>query len=142
MHWGYDARGNRVDQTNRADTPPYASVTWTYDAADRMASRTADGPEGTITTTYDRLARPLSVEGDDGAETDYGYGLTGASRSDPSGEYDVTLDNAGRQISICLPVPGLIGDPCQEYDTYWRADGLSWGVSAILRELRLHRPLV
>ena len=150
VHWGYDARGNRVDQTNRADTPPYASITWTYDAANRMTSRTADGatvsytydgagnqltadgPEGTISATYDRLARPLSVEGDDGAETDYGYGLTGASRSDPSGEYDVTLDNAGRQTSICLPVPGLIGDPCQEYDTYWRADGLSWGVSAIL----------
>ena len=139
IYWGYDARGNRVDQTNRADTPPYASITWTYDGADRLTGRTADGATveygydelghlasaessaGTISATYDRLGRPLEIEGDDEALTSYAYDDADPQRDDPSGEYAFSLDRLGREMSLAVPDPNALLS--QPYSLAWRADG-------------------
>ena len=76
--WVYNALGQRVSQSQRGH-PSQTLITWTYDAAGRMATRVAGGDttgyvyddngnrtsatdsSGIITITYDRLNRPLSV---------------------------------------------------------------------------------
>ena len=98
--WVYDELGQRVRQENRSDPPQTSSVTWVYDAAGRMTSRTADNvtttytydadgnkltaSDGTltITATYDRLNRVLTVDDEDAgtlADTTYAYDLTSPS---------------------------------------------------------------
>jgi YD repeat-containing protein len=48
LAWTYDALGNRVTQRNRTDAIPTYSVTWSYDPAGRILTRSADS----VTTTY------------------------------------------------------------------------------------------
>lgn len=135
--WRYDERGNRVAQTNRADTSPTSpTVTWTYDGADRMVSRLADGetitfaydangnrisaygPEGEITSTFDRLNRPLTVLAEDGSSTTYAYDFNAPERGDPSGTYAINLDAFGREIGLTDPL-----HPGAPFATTYRADG-------------------
>jgi RHS repeat-associated protein len=132
--WDYDERGNRTSQHNRTDGGA-ASVTWTYDGADRMSGRTADGvtnvygydaegnltsaggPVGTITATYDRLNRPLTVTAEDNSQTAYTYGLASSTRSDPSGSYTFGLDAFGRETAAQDPLHA------PSFGTTYRADG-------------------
>ncbi len=138
VHWSYDVRGNKIQQINRVN-PPYAQVTWTYDAADRLISRTANSvtatytydatgnqltatsPAGTITASYDRAHRVTSVVGDDSAETVYTYGFDTAARSDPSGAYSFSLDHFGRETSATIPDPNTYYQDPLLFS--WRADG-------------------
>ncbi len=138
IRWGYDERGNRVNQINRVN-PPYSTITWTYDAADRMTSRTAnsvttsytydaDGnrltatsPAGTITATYDRAGQVTDVVDDGSAETSYTDGFGTASCTDPSGFYAFTLDRFGRETSATIPDPNTHAQDPLLFT--WRADG-------------------
>ncbi len=124
--YGYDELGQRVSQSARGAGSQPDLVTWTYDAAGQLNSRTADGATTTysydeggnrtgvelgsseITTTYDRLSRPLtvSVTGDQGATTSYTYDLTSPAWTDPSGSYAATLDAFDRQVSLTDPQHG------------------------------------
>jgi RHS repeat-associated protein len=72
----------------------------------------------TITATYDRLNRPLTVDDDGvaGADTTYAYSLTSPSWTDPTGTYLVTLDAFDRQTSVDGPAVGA-------FTTSYRADG-------------------
>lgn len=135
LSWGHDVRGNRTSQTNRTAGQ---SVTWTYDHADRMATRLADGVtvtygydsngnrtgagDGTrtISTTYDLLSRPLAVTTSDdaGAATNTTYSLTSPTWSDPTGTYAAVLDEFGRQTSVTDPI-----HPGSPFTTSYRADG-------------------
>jgi RHS repeat-associated protein len=137
LTWSFDERGNRVGQVNRSDsTPASPTVSWAYDAADRMTSRTADGatvtfaydalgnrtsadgPQGEITTTYDRHNRPLTVTAEDGSTTTYTYDFGAPTRADPSGSYTFSLDAAGRELETTDPLHA--GAP---FSTTYRADG-------------------
>ena len=137
LSWSYDERGNRTGQVNRSDTTPSSpTVTWTYDGGDRMISRSADGatvsyaydangnrtsadgPQGEITATYDRLNRPLTVTAEDGSATSFTYDFAAPSRSDPSGSYVINLDAFGREISLTDPL-----HPGSPFSTAYRADG-------------------
>jgi RHS repeat-associated protein len=143
--WAYDALGNRIRQSNRTDPPLSSSVTWTYDGAGRMQTRTADGitvtytydangnrltaSDGTfaITATYDRLNRPLTVDDEDAGgtpDTTYAYSLTNPSWTDPTGSYSATLDRFDRALSF--------NDPANATDFTWtyRADALPASASA------------
>jgi RHS repeat-associated protein len=132
--WGYDALGRRSSQANRDGT----AVAWTYDEGGRIALRTATGTasvqytydangnrltanDGTrsITTSFDRLNRPLtvSVSDDPGAGTTYSYGLATAGWTDPTGTYTATLDAFGREVSLTDPIHGAA------WGTAYRADG-------------------
>ena len=103
---------------------PLNQVTWTYDAAGRMASRTADNTTTTytydangnrltasagglvITATYDRLNRVLTVDDEDAgttADTSYTYSLTSPSWTDPTGTYTATLDKFDRATALHDP---------------------------------------
>lgn len=130
--WRYDERGNRTEQVNRI---PGVSIAWTYDGAERMTSRTADGvtvtfshdttgnqltaqgPDGTITATYDRLAQILTVDADDGADTAYTYSHTAPTRMDPSGSYTFSVDRFGRETGATTPLSAT------PFGFAYRADG-------------------
>lgn len=133
--WAYDARGNRLSLDGRiAGTGDL--VTWTYDAADRMLTRVADSATTTygwdangnmtsaavtaetITTTWDRLDRPLVVTPGNGATTTYRYSsFTLLERDDPAGDLDFGLDRWGRQTT--MKRSGSTIDTVS-----WRPDGL------------------
>jgi RHS repeat-associated protein len=125
INWLYDDVGNKVTEQNRTDPPFTSSVTWTYDAAGRILTRTANGTTTTytydangnkltasdgsltITATYDRLNRPLTVDDEDAgstADTTYSYSLTSPSWTDPTGTYQVTLDKFDRTTIVNDPV--------------------------------------
>jgi RHS repeat-associated protein len=124
--WTFDALDRRTAQTQRGTQPQSALVTWAYDATSRLVGRTANSATtaygyddngnrtsaasaaGTISATYDRLNRPLSVSdsADSGAATSYTYSLTSPSWSDPSGSYTATLDKFDRQVELADPVHG------------------------------------
>ncbi|MFN8518148.1 MAG: RHS repeat-associated core domain-containing protein [Chloroflexota bacterium] len=133
--WSYDVRGNRLTLDGRI-AGSSDLVTWTYDAADRMLTRVADGnttsygydangnmtsaavAAETISVTYDRLDRPLLVTPGSGATTEYGYtSFTLLERDDPSGALDFGLDKWGRQTTMKVGATTV--------DTVaWRPDGL------------------
>ena len=139
-HVAYDALGRKASETDRMDQV----VTYTYDAAGHVLSRTAGGAATTytydlaanrltataagrtITSTHDALGRPLSVSTSDdaGATTTYAYSLTSPSWTDPTGTYLVTLDAFDRQASLDDPVTTGVSP------TTYRADGQ---VAAVVR---------
>ena len=82
------------------------TVTSTYDANGNRL--TAGDRRRTITTTYDRLNRPLTVavSGDAGGGTTYTYSLTSPTWTDPSGTYTATLNKWDRQVSLTDPIHG------------------------------------
>jgi RHS repeat-associated protein len=123
--WAYNDAARTKTQTNRST----GSVVLTSDAAGRLVSRayqdatgaarttsytytgqaqawTATDAAGTISVTNDRLGRPtqVTVSGDAGATTTYGYSFTAPTRTDASGSYTMTVDKAGRITSIDDPV--------------------------------------
>jgi len=133
--WTFDRRGNQLTQANRVGTPAVA-ITWTYDNANRMLTRVADtvtttygydakgnvtsaqGPAGTISTTFDRLDRPTDVTPDDGStHTVTTYSFTAPTRSDAAGPSTFALDKFGRETSATLPLSG------SAFLTTYRADG-------------------
>jgi RHS repeat-associated protein len=136
--WKYDDIGNQIRQENRADPPMTASITWTYDAAGRILTRTADSAtttytydlagnkltasDGTFTinATYDRINRASTVDDEDAGttpDTTYTYSLATPSWTDPTGSYGVTLDKFDR--------PTAVNDPVMASDFTWTygADG-------------------
>ncbi len=142
LAWAYDVRGNRTSQTDRTAGQ---SVSWTYDHADRLATRTADGVtvtygydaagnrtsagDGTrtISTTYDAMSRPLAVTTSDdaGAATSTTYSFSAPSWSDPTGSYSAVLDKFGRQTSVTEPI-----HPGSPFTSAYRADGQPLSVAA------------
>ena len=80
------------------------TTTYTYDAAGALASAT-DGASS-ISITADRLGRPtaVSVSGDAGAATTYGYSFTAPTRTDASGSYTMAVDPFGRITSLTDPI--------------------------------------
>jgi RHS repeat-associated protein len=142
LGWTYDALGRKRGQSNRDGT----SVTWTYDGAGRMLTRAATGvatvtytyddngnrltaADGsrTITTTYDRLNRPLqvTVSDDVGATSTSTYSFTAPTRTDPSGAYTFTIDKFGREISAIDPIHGA-----SVWTSVYRADGQGLSLAA------------
>ena len=74
----------------------------------------------TITSTYDRLNRVLTVDDEDAgtaADTSYTYSLTAPSWTDPNGTYLVTLDRFDRLTSVDDPVSATA------FAWTYRADG-------------------
>ena len=64
---------------------------------------TATTGSQTITTTYDRLGRPLTVDDEDTgtlADTTYTYSLTSPAWTDPTGSYTATLDRFDRTLAV------------------------------------------
>jgi YD repeat-containing protein len=135
ISYGYDAMGRKVSQTNRTDASPLTpTIIWEYDGAGRMIERIGAGvtveydyddngnmtsvDDGSIeiTATYDRLNRPLVI--DDGInETSYDYtDIDAPEWSDPSGDYEASLDAFGRQI-------GLTDAHAETWSFAYRADG-------------------
>ncbi len=137
LGWVFDAAGNRIRQVNRSEPLVVYSVQWGYDNAGRMTSRAADSVTSsysfdangnqltasfgalTVTATYDRLNRPLTVDDEDSgttADTTYAYSLTSPSWTDPTGNYTATLDAFSRATSV--------NDPVNTTDFVWtyRAD--------------------
>ena len=130
LSWRYDDAGRRTSQRNRTDPVPTYSVIWTYDAAGRMLTRTADGTvtsytydangnrtcAGTgancltatdrVTASYDRLNRVLTVDdnADGTVDTTYTYSLTSPTWTDPTGSYAASLDKFDRATSMTDPV--------------------------------------
>jgi RHS repeat-associated protein len=120
----FDALGNRATQRNRTDDGPAVSVTWTHDPYGRILTRTADGTTTytydangnrltatagtmTITATYDRLGRVLTVDDEDAGstpDTTYTYSLTSPAWTDPTGSYTATLDKFDRPTAMTDPV--------------------------------------
>lgn len=133
--YSYDALGRQTSTTIRGSAS--ILVSRTFDAAGRTASRTADSQatsytydangnlltainaQGTITVSYDRLNRPLTVtnSNDSGASTSYSYSLNSKSWTDPSGSYVASLDKYGRVVSLSEPVHS------GSYTSAYRADG-------------------
>jgi len=145
LRWAYDGLGNKIRQESRVDPPFTNSVSWTYDGAGRVLTRTADGvtmtysyddngnkltaSDGTftITATYDRLNRVLTVDDEDPgttADTTYAYSLTSPSWTDPTGSYGVTLDPFDRATVLDDPVDAA------NFTTAYRADGQPASVAA------------
>ena len=115
-----DGAGNESAQTGSASltTTPDGATTYSYDAAGNRL--TAAAGAATITMTYDRLNRILTVDDDDlgtTADTTYTYSLTSPSWTDPSGGYAATLDKFDRATAV--------NDPVNATDFTWayRADG-------------------
>jgi RHS repeat-associated protein len=130
LSWAFDDNARTKTQTNRTDSTPLTpTMTWTYDAADRLSSRsylddagnphttsyaydsagnllTATDGSSTISITSDRLGRPVTVtvSGDAGATTTYTYGFSSASRVDASGSYSMALDPFSRTTSLTDPI--------------------------------------
>jgi RHS repeat-associated protein len=143
--YGFDALGRRTSQSERGTGSMATLVSWTYDATGRMLTRTSDEGatsyeydvvgnrtnaelgDSLITTSFDRLNRPLTVivDGDEDATTTYEYSLTAPSWSDPSGSYTAVLDAFGRQLSLADPVHGS-----STFDWTYRADGRLDSISA------------
>ncbi len=141
----YDALGRRISQSERGTGTMPTLVAWTYDAAGRVHQRITDADTttysydvagsrtqassstSTISTTYDRLNRPLtvSVTGDTAATTSYTYDLTSPTWTDPSGSYSATLDAFDRQVTLTDPVHGSTS-----FDWTYRADGQPSSISA------------
>jgi RHS repeat-associated protein len=141
--WAYDDLGRRTSRSERGTSTTL--VSWTYDAAGRMKTRQAGGattsyeydlsgnrelatsPGSSISTTFDRLNRPVSasVSGDSAATTTYTYSLTSPSWTDPSGSYGATLDKFDRQISLTDPIHSS-----STFDWFYRADGQPASMSA------------
>ncbi|HCS57045.1 MAG TPA: hypothetical protein DIW80_07240 [Gordonia polyisoprenivorans] len=143
--YGYDDLGRRASQSERGVGTMPTLVSWTYDDAGRVLTRSwnnsishvtsyeydangnrtrARNQDGStisseITATYDRLNRPLTVAvvGDSGAATTYTYNLTSPSWTDPSGQYTATLDKFDRQILLTDPIHGT------PWAWTYRADG-------------------
>jgi RHS repeat-associated protein len=100
----------------------------TFSTFDANGNRlTAVSATGTITTTYDRLNRPLtvSVSSDSGAGTTYTYSLTAPSWTDPTGSYTATLDAFDREVALADPIHGS-----STFTTTYRADGQPASMSA------------
>jgi RHS repeat-associated protein len=115
-----DGAGNESPATGAAalTTTPDGATTYTYDAAGNRL--TAAAGAATISATYDRLNRPLTVDDDDlgsTPDTTYTYSLTSPSWTDPTGAYSATLDAFDRPTSV--------NDPANATDFAWsyRADG-------------------
>jgi YD repeat-containing protein len=88
ISWTYDGAGRVLSRTANAVTPTYG-----YDANGNRLSATTGSLA--ITATYDRLNRPLTVDDEDAgttADTTYAYSLTSPSWTDPTGTYLVSLD--------------------------------------------------
>lgn len=137
-----DANGNRV-QTLLSGQP---SVIRTFDALDRMTSRTAAGASvgfsydalgGLATVSYpaqqgqdpprvayqrDALGRLTSVSDWEGRQTSYGYLPTGALAScqAPNGVHtDLSYDDDGRLLTVTTSLSGLvIADASYGYDAF------------------------
>jgi len=63
----------------------------------------------TITATYDRLNRVLTVDDEDAgstADTTYTYSLASPAWSDPTGSYTATLDRSDRATATTTPATG------------------------------------
>ncbi len=122
--WTYDDIGNQIYQRNRTDPILTNSVAWTHDPAGRILTRGADqrdhdlhlrsrgnkltASDGTltITATYDRLDRVLTVDDEDAgttADTTYTYSLTSPAWTDPTGSYTATLDPFDRATVLDDP---------------------------------------
>jgi RHS repeat-associated protein len=135
--WAYDDLGHRISQSNPTESP-LTSIVWTYDGAGRILTRVADGittsyvydangnrlavDDGTftITSTYDRLNRVLTVDDEDAGttpDTTYAYALTSPSWTDPTGAYAATLDRFDRATAV--------NDPANvtDFSTTYGADG-------------------
>ena len=93
----------------------------------RATQTSADDGTRSISTTYDRLNRPLTVttSDDSGATTSYTYSLTSPSWTDPSGSYSASLDRFDRQTSFTEPVHSST-----PWTTAYRADGAPSSVAA------------
>jgi RHS repeat-associated protein len=130
LGWAFNDVARTKTQTNRTDpTPLTPTITWTYDAAGRTASRSylddagsgrttaytydlagnlASAVDGssTITIVSDRIGRPTSVAvaGDAGASTTYGYSFTAPTRTDASGAYTMAVDPFGNLTSMTDPI--------------------------------------
>ncbi len=94
------------------------TVSYTYDDAGNQL--TASDGTFTITSTYDRLNRVLTVDDEDAgttADTTYVYSLTAPSWTDPTGTYLVTLDRFDRPTSVDDPVNA------STFSWTYRADG-------------------
>ena len=81
---------------------------------------TASDATLTITATYDRLNRVLTVDDEDAgttADTTHTYSLTSPSWTDPTGSYAVTLDKFDRATVLNDPVNAT------NFTTTYRADG-------------------
>jgi RHS repeat-associated protein len=136
--YAYNNLGQRISQSRRGTGQQSTLVSWTYDAAGRIATRTAGGVTtsytyddngnrtsastsgSTISTTFDRLNRPLTVtiSGDSAATTSYTYSLTSPGWTDPSGAYSATLDKFDRQVALTDPIHGA-----SQFTWTFRADG-------------------
>ena len=115
-----DGVGNESAQGTSASltTTPDGATTYTYDANGNRL--TAASGAATITMTYDRLNRVLTVDDDDlgtTVDTTYTYSLTSPSWTDPSGAYTATIDKFDRATAV--------NDPVNATDFTWayRADG-------------------
>jgi RHS repeat-associated protein len=93
-------------------------VTYTYDANGNRL--TASDGASTITSTYDRLNRPLSVSvsDDPDALTSYAYSFTAPGWVDASGGSSVGVDAFGREVSLLDPIHGST-----PWTSTYRADG-------------------
>ena len=84
---------------------------YTHDAAGNALTATDALASRTITSSYDRLDRPLTVSGDETSDpgTTYTYSFANITRTDPSVTdplfpYSATLDAYGRQVALTDPL--------------------------------------
>jgi hypothetical protein len=80
------------------------TTTYTYDENGNRLTATAGA--FTITTSYDRLDRPLTIDDEDAGttpDTTYTYSLTSPAWTDPTGSYGATLDPFDRPLTVNDP---------------------------------------